>query len=309
MDVRIFLRVLWRFKWLVLGGAVLGIVVAVVAYSSTAPVPTWQSQSEVLITAASDPYGRAVEQYTDPGAKTSVPAAPIGDQTYMEGLAPIYATLANGIAAQALIHKTARVPGAVRASEVDDEAADSVLPFVQLTATAPSSRDATTLANKAASAVASYVGGQQRTAAVPAAERVQLVVVQPGSSATLISSHKVSIPILVFVAIFGAAIVLALLLENASPRTTPTLAGVPFITDGNSRAQTDVVSVNHESAVAHGPDIRAPEVPKPVRDMDPAADQYADGYHQDVIQRLGVWVAGRDVAAEKRHRLRSDSDD
>lgn len=228
MDARLFVAVLWRFKKLVLGGFVLGVILALFAYGSPsivngkpAIVPrgaeSWQSQAELIITEPGFPYGRASEQYTPTSAATGAPAVPVGDPTYMSGLAPIYSALANGNALQSKIHTTAGVPGTVSATQVVNATTSSALPFVQLTAVAATGDDASKLASTAATVLVNYIHQQQVAAGVAAADRVELQVVENGAAPQLVSGHKMSIPLLVFVAVFGAAIALAFILENAQP--------------------------------------------------------------------------------------------
>jgi hypothetical protein len=224
MDVRLFLAVLRRFKWLTLGGFVLAVALAVLAYGSPAlknGKPTivprgaqnWQSQSEVLITGIAP--------------KTGAAEVPVGDQSYTSNLAPVYAALANGDQVQALIRQAARVRGTVQAQPLLNGTTGFTLPFIDLTASAPTRGDAMVLASKAASTLASYVSQQETADSVGGANRVQLAVVSSGTTATEVGGHKLSTPLLVFVALLAATIGLAFVLENSYPRTAVALGRVP----------------------------------------------------------------------------------
>ena len=229
MDLRLFSAVVWRFKWLVLGGVLLATGLALYAYHSRSTSQTWQSHAQLIITQESFPYGRAVQQYTGGSVKTGVPPSPVGNQTYMSSLSPIYAALANGNSIQQSIRRQAPVPGAVSASAVIDPATSTDLPFVQLTATAPSRSAASRLAVAATSVLTQYVEQQQNSAGIAASDRVLLAPVQNGESARLISQQKITTPLLVFVAIVCATLGLAFVLENARPRTAVALGKVPAI--------------------------------------------------------------------------------
>jgi hypothetical protein len=231
MDVMLFLRVLWRYKWLTLGGVLLGAALAVLAYgqpSFSGGKPTivprgaevWESQSELLITQPSFPYGRADEQFT--GGSTGAPAVPVGDVNHMAALGPIYAALGRSDTFLRRIHKLTPVPGKVTASDVADPNTGSLLPFVLLTATAPSSTDASTLAKTAATALPAYIARDQAAAGIQPAVRVQLQIVRHGSQPQLVQGHKPTIPLLVFVAVTLAATSLAFILENARRRSEET---------------------------------------------------------------------------------------
>jgi hypothetical protein len=238
MDIRLFFAVLRRFKKVVIGGFLLAIVLAVLSYGTPGMVhgkpgivprgtETWQSQAELMITQGSDPYGRAAEQYTGGSTKTGAPAVPVGDQTYMASLAPIYAAVANGDAIRSKIMKGHSVAGSYTATEVVDTATNAALPFVQLTAIASSSSAAVSLAQDAASVLQAYVAKQQKQAGIAPTDRVVLQLIQNGAAASLVKGHSKSLPLLVFVAVLGAALALAFVRENADPKTAARLGRGP----------------------------------------------------------------------------------
>ena len=230
MDLRVFAAVVRRFKKLVIGGFVLASLLALVSYGTPALVngkPTikprgsevWSSQTLLMLSQATFPYGRAVEQYpTGPNNTQSSP--PVGDST-LPNLAPIYVRLANGTAVLSGIHKMARVPGTVWASAVYDPVSNEPLPFVTLSSTAPTAADAARLANTAATVFQSVVATQQSTAQIPSDQRVQLQLLTNGNKPKLIDGPKKTIPMLLFVTVLAASIVLAFMLENANPRVKP----------------------------------------------------------------------------------------
>jgi hypothetical protein len=320
MDVRLFCAVLWRFKRLVIGGSFLAAVLAVLAYGSPTlshGKPTiiprggesWQSVAELLITQASFPYGRAAQQYTPGSPKTNTPSVPVGDQQYMSGLAPVYAALANGNAVKTLIHQAAPVPGTVVATELTNAATSQPLPFVDLTATAPTSGAAARLASAAAAVLGNYVGKQQTAAGIAPNDRIQLQVVQNGLRPQLVSGHKPTIPVLVFVAVLGAAIALALTLESVWPRTAAALGRVPAGAGYGSLAARSpsaaslnrgpaVVRLDHLLAGMHGSD------PESDAQHDPAvgeADrQYSNGQADDHLNINGGDYVAANVEASPR---------
>jgi hypothetical protein len=232
MDVRLFCAVVWRFYWLVLGGLVLGGLLAIHAWDGSSKSQTWQSQAELIITQEAFPYGRAVPQYAGGSTKTGTPPAPVGNQSYMSSLAPIYAAIVNGTQLQQQIRQRAPVPGTVTAAQVSDPVTSTDLPFVQLTALGPTANDARALAIGGASVLTNYVPS----------DRVLLAPVQTGESATLISHAKLTTPLLIFVAIACATLGLAFILENARPRTAAKLGRVPpdgHRDDGDAGASHD----------------------------------------------------------------------
>jgi hypothetical protein len=208
MDLSLFLAVLWRSKRLLLVGLLLGAVLAVLAYGKpgfTGGKPTltprgaevWQSESQLLIAQAGFPYG-----------ETTTPSASLS------ALSPVYANVGNGDVVQAEIKQQFGKLGTVKASESIDAAAASNLPFVTFLASAPTEQDAAKLAAGAAVIFRSYVARQQASAAIPRGRRVQLSIVESATKPKLTEGHKLSIPILVFLAVLMGVVSVVFLKEN-----------------------------------------------------------------------------------------------
>jgi capsular polysaccharide biosynthesis protein len=215
MDISLFLLVLWRAKRLMIAGAVLATVLAVLAYgkpsfSGGRPTLTprsaevWQSEAQLLI-------GQSAYPYREPGTE---PDGSLGS------LSPVYANLANGSVMQAEIRRRLGTRGTVKATEDVDLAASSFLPFVNIVATAPSSAEAARFAQGAASIFEAFVTREQIAQGVPASRRIRLSVVQSGASSKLSEGHKLSIPILVFIAVLMGAVGLVLIKENVRRHAT-----------------------------------------------------------------------------------------
>lgn len=212
MDVALFLSVLWRAKGLLLAGIAAAAVLAVLAYgqpgfSNGRPTLTprsaevWQSEAQLLIGQSAYPYRQSVE-----------PDASLGS------LSPVYANLANGSVVQAEIRQRLGTHGSVKASEDVDLAASSFLPFVNLLASAPTAAEATRFAQGAASIFEAFVTREQIARGVPPSHRIGLSLVQTGANPKLAEGHKVSIPILVFVAVMMATVALVLVKDNVRRR-------------------------------------------------------------------------------------------
>jgi hypothetical protein len=240
MDLRLIGGVLARFKVLVVGGALLAVLLAALAYgtpgfSNGAPALTprgaevWQGKAELIITGArasrGQPQGRSAT-----GASTPAEASAT-DQGYLASLSPIYAALANGDAVQAQIHRTAAVPGTIQSTEAVDAATGNALPFITLTALGPTQRDAETLAVRGTAVVEQYVAAEQRSAE-SGPVHVSLRVVKSGIPATLVEGHKLTAPLLIFVAVIVAVLALVFVLENLNPRTAAALGRVPEPAEG-----------------------------------------------------------------------------
>jgi hypothetical protein len=227
MDLSLFFSVLWRSKRLVFGGLFLGVVLAVLAYgqpsfagSKPKLVPrgaeVWQSESQLLIAQAGFPYG-----------ETSTPTT--APSTSLNTLSPVYANVANGNLIQGEIRQQLGTVGTVKAMEVIDAAASTNLPFVTFVANAPNGSLATKLAAGAAVIFQNYVARQQASAKIPRNRRVQLSIVESSTKPKLVEGHKLSIPILVFLAVMLSAISLVFLRENVrKARAAAQLERAPF---------------------------------------------------------------------------------
>ncbi len=143
----------------------------------------------------------------------------------MAMLAPIYAALANGNSVQAEVHGTGkgRIRGVVLGSEVIDQATGQDLPFVNITATASTGRNAFILAQRTIQSLQAWVTAQQASTQTAPAQRIQLQVVKSGSPAKLVAKPKLTTPLLVLVAGMVGIIALALIRENLWPETAARL--------------------------------------------------------------------------------------
>ena len=226
MDLRLFWGVVKRYKRLSIGGALLAVILAVLAYGTPSlsggfptVVPrgsvTYASDAQLLITQPTGVYGRLANDNS----------AALQDPGYLSTLSPIYAGLATGNSVQAAI-RAAKVPGALTATGGVDPNTGDYLPFVNVTATGPTPQDAATLSKIGIASLQAYAAKMEADSAVPANERIYLEVIKTGPP-VLASGHKVMIPLLVLVAVFTGLITLLFSLENHDPQTAAALGRVP----------------------------------------------------------------------------------
>lgn len=226
MDFRLFWGVVKRYKRLSIGGALLGVTLAVLAYGTPSlshgfptVVPrgsvTYESDAQLLITQPTGLYGRLA-----PNA-----SGQLQDPAYMSTLSPIYAGIATGDAVQSAI-RASKIPGKLAASGGVDPNTGNYLPFVNLVATGPTTRDAVALSKIAIASLQAYAARMEAASSVPTNERIYLEVVKTGRP-VLASGHKVMIPILVLVAVFTGLITVLFSLENHDPQTAAALGRIP----------------------------------------------------------------------------------
>lgn len=220
MDVNLFLRVLWRFRVLLVGGLLLATALAVLAFARLdvrdgrptlvyRDAETWQAVSRLLVSPGGFPFRALPAQGPD---TQSV------DPTTFALLA---SKLAEGDAVRALILEHGRIQGKIHAFPVQDSSSH-YLPFIDIAATAPTPAGARLMAGRAAEALRSYVDREQARRRVPSESRFALEVVIQPRTATLVGPRSKTLPALVFLAVFALAVALSLVLENVRPRTRPT---------------------------------------------------------------------------------------
>ena len=254
MDLSLFFALLWRSKRMVLAGVVLAALLAILAYGTPGikggkPTLTphaaqvWQSESRLLISQSDFPYQQSSE--------ANNLAQPLGN------LSPVYASLANGSAVQAEIKAKLGSGGTVKATEDIDAAASSFLPFVNLVATAHTKQAAARRAEGAGRIFIAYVAAQQAAAGIPPEKRIELTDVGSGTPPTLIEGKKLSVPILVFLAVLVAVVVMVLIRENVLQSAAKRSQADPYPDGVASDPRFQPVGTNGGDAAGHRPHAAA----------------------------------------------------
>lgn len=218
MDLGLFARVVWRFKIVFAVGLVLAVALAVlstakVSFSGGAPTLTyrgseqWQSQTSLFITQEGFPWGRVAT--STPSASTYAAASGLAN------VAPVYARLASGDAVRALLRLK---PGESVSGVPMLDQTQRPLPLIGINAVAPSARDATLLSLRAAQVFQKYIDHQQQAAGIPPNQRVVLQMVNGVSQLQLLTPHKKTVPIVIFLGVMIAVLALIFALENLRPR-------------------------------------------------------------------------------------------
>jgi hypothetical protein len=241
VDLRVLGGVLARHRILVIGGVVVGVVLATLAYFKPVmdggfprleprKAEVWQASETLFLTQPGFPAGRteqpvitvkvggqetAVNRYADPGKFTS--------------LAPLYAKLANSDAVKArAIRAGGPLEGQARAIPTADTSYGAVnnLPMITVFSTAPTKQGARSTATRISHAFQSYLVTSQKNAKIPDDKRVEIQVVNKAGDETLLVPRKKTLPIVVLLAILSATVGLAFIRENtkaaeAAPAVAP----------------------------------------------------------------------------------------
>ena len=230
MDLAAHLRVIWRFRLLVLGGFVCAVALTVLATARVElghggpklvyrKAEIWQSSARVMITQRGLPWGRTV--LAIPGTAAAPPAGgtsqTFADPNRLASLASLYAQLVNGDDVQARLRlgSTDKVVAAPVADMTTGYATQ--LPILSIDATALSPGRAQSLAARAAAVFMRFIGSQQRRAGIPNGQRVRLELLNRPLRPLLLQGRKLTLPIVVFATVLIATLGLAFILENLRP--------------------------------------------------------------------------------------------
>jgi hypothetical protein len=227
VNLRLYLRVLRRFWFVVLVGFVLA---CVLAFATLAKVnfshgvklsyrqhPTWQSTTQLFVTQQGFPWGRLVLPSGSTTTKSSSGTSQFADPNRLVGLAVLYAQLINSDPIQRQIARIVPQGDALSALAVRDPGTGTPLPLVAVIAVGHTATEAARVSRAGANVFRSYIAGQERSAGIPVNQRVELQVIS--TKASLVSGRKKTMAILAFLATMIATIGLTLALENLRPGT------------------------------------------------------------------------------------------
>jgi hypothetical protein len=239
VDLRLYLRVLWRFRLLVGAGLAVAIALAAlsfvrVSFSDGLPPQVtyreqekWVSYATLFVTQPGFPWGYTVIDEPDPNAqvkaRTKELAPEFADPNRFASLAVLYAYLATSDPVKGIIRRDGPLGGKIQASPVVNlESGYGVtLPLIRIAGIANTPPAARRLTSRATDAFRAFLSEQQEASAIPNDRRVLVTVVQRAAEPELFEGRSITLPAVVFMAVLIAVGGLALLLENLRPRTRP----------------------------------------------------------------------------------------
>lgn len=257
MDVKLYGRVAWRFKWLLVLAFFLAAFLATLTIKKISfahglkleprGAQVWSSSSVVLVTQKGFPWGRSTFPILPaPDRKAITPT--YADPTRFSSLALLYTQLANGTDFQQLMKSS---PGVVVAAPVlpsADASTSQALPLISFDATAQTAAAATTAADAAVATFERYLERKQNAARIPVGQRVSIEPVSVHARARLMSTSKKTVPLLVFVLIMAGGCGLALALENLRPREIAALGPSDKVSAGTTPLVRGSTGVDAQSA-------------------------------------------------------------
>jgi hypothetical protein len=222
MDLRLYFRVIARFKYLVLAGVLLACVLTffsiyrVSAHGiSHRQAQTYMSEERLFLnTPGGVPY-RSTTARIDPKTGQTVYPANLVPPSSLGSTSVLYSQIINSDIVQRIV---GHVPGTYTAYTPTIGNTQTNLPFVAIDGFAESAHDAVYIANRVSNSFIRYVNENQRINKVPQQQRVILQVSTRATSASVKSGRHYTLPIIIFLVTLIATLGLAFILENLRPR-------------------------------------------------------------------------------------------
>ena len=225
MDLGLFLRVLWRFKAIVLLGLSLAFALAFLAFVKVdfgngfamtyRENEQWESLSTLFVSDPNFVLGGTGDA-TGPGDAEAAAAA----AQRMLALTALYMQLATSDPVLRLMAREAPIDGLVQTFPITStgDSRGDPLPMMTFSAISYSPERAHRLAGRHIEAFRRYIRQQQDAQGVPPASRVKVEVVRQPQAPQLLVPRKKTRPIIVFLTVAIATFGLAFILENLRPR-------------------------------------------------------------------------------------------
>ena len=247
MDIGLYAAVLWRFRWIVLLGMLLALLLTVLSVARFTSeglqyrkAETWQAQTTLLLTQPGFPEGRALfpNRETEPGTEQERSKYSYTDPSRFASLTALYSQFAQSDEVRALVRREgAPVGSLVSAAPVIPPGSNAytLLPVIALFGTGQSRSDALETTRLGSKAFMAFLDRKAREAEIPESQRVQVDVLAQPREAAVIEPRKKTLPIVVFLTVLTGTVGLVFVLENLRSRVRP----VPDAAPGESAAVTD----------------------------------------------------------------------
>ncbi len=230
MDIGLLGRVVWRFKWIVVVGLVLAILLTILATFRVGTNGTlsyrqqdkWASYSQVFVTQEGFPWGRLR------------PAGSV-DTSRFVSLAILYSGFVTSDPVKRLIReKGPTIPGQVQAAAIPSSpGSQDFLPIISVAGIAATKDASVRLTRRATNALVDYIRAQQSANGIRPSDRVVVQVIQGPGRTTLLAGRSKTVPIMVFLAVLTLVMAIVFVLENLRPRVRE--VGLPASDESRAR--------------------------------------------------------------------------
>jgi hypothetical protein len=231
MDLRLYFRVMWRFRWLMGVGFVIGLALAFLAMARVHPGgqpavsyrtdQKWVSYSTLFVTQGGFPWGRSTLNIA---GDQSAQAQKRGGQTFanpdrFSNLAVLYSNLATSDPVRELMLRDGPINGELEAAPVTmDQGWGVTLPLISIAAIANEPARSVALNKRATKAFMDFLARQQSTNGIPQKDRVLVTIVKRADQAKLLKGRSYTVAIVAFLLAMFLFTGFALILENLRPR-------------------------------------------------------------------------------------------
>lgn len=228
MDLRLYGRVLWRFRYLVLAGWMLGTLLAFVSVVriggdglSYRQDELFTAEADIFVNQQGFPWGRSFvpDINADDPAQVAKLAGQAGDPDRLAALAEIYEQLAQGDQVRDIMLRGGPIEGTLLAQQFTADRGRRGLPLLRLSAEAESPELAIALVTRQTAAFRQYLRAEQNRASIPPRERVVLSVVRGATQARVTQPRSFTPAIVVFLGVLIATVATAFTAENIWPRS------------------------------------------------------------------------------------------
>ena len=234
MDLHRHIRLLWRSKLVVLGGAVIGILLGILAGYKVSgsglevrKAPVYTSTTKLLVTQNGFPWGRtalpgevtagvsAGDAAASQSAKSNDASVTFADPGRLATLAWMYSHFVMSDEVRALV-KNPPEDMTIDAAPLTagGNFSSPALPVIQLTITAGAASEAQRLSREVPSALETFLTKGQNASKTSAGDRVEVSVINRSPMAVPEKSKAMLMSIVIFMMAVAAAIALAYILEN-----------------------------------------------------------------------------------------------
>lgn len=215
MDLSLHLQVIWRFRIVLFVGLFVAVFLALLA-GTKAGARTWKSEATLFVTQPGFPWGRTVIKYLPGDIATGKPSIPTADPQRLSSLTALYAQLATSEPVAPWLRGIERRHEqlTVTAVPAPQYSTPTLLPLLQIDATAPSKARAIALANRTSTSFRMWLARQQATADIPDAERVVVEPISTADTAKRVGGSGKTLPVIVFLAVLAATVGVIFVVEN-----------------------------------------------------------------------------------------------
>jgi hypothetical protein len=230
MNLRRHLSILWRFRFIVAGGVVLGIALGVLALFQVnsnglawRAEQTWESRSTLYVTQPGFPDGRVVLGTGTPGVPEEQQpnkGEQFADPSRFANLAVVYSSFIQSDRVRAMMKPTP-APGQITMNPVPAAMnSTQTLPIVTLSTNAKDPATAKQLNASAIEALNAFLQDEQERNKISPDNRVRVEVLNPPSKAGILIGRSKTPGIVAFILCVSGALALAYCLDNLRPRWT-----------------------------------------------------------------------------------------